>query len=84
MYLGRERSRTGVSRWILSGLLNNDINVFEDLARRDAYETFRRLDKVVARNSAVLAAERIDEDERFGKLFGANQETGAVNVPILR
>ena len=57
------------------------IDVFEDGAWSDAAKTRRRLHQVVAREAGVLAAQSVDEVERFGELTGAHEETRAVDGP---
>src|SRR5579863_7446755 len=72
-----ERRRPGVA-----GGAHGNVNVFEDLAGRDALQAVGRFDEIVAWASGVLAAERVGEDERCVELFGFNQEAGAVNLPV--
>ena len=58
------------------------VDIFEDGAWSDAAKTGRRLDKVVAREAGVLAAERVGEQERFGELTGVHEEASAVDGPF--
>lgn len=57
------------------------VNIFEDGAWSDAAATGRRLDQVVARETAVFAAESIGEQERFSELTGVHQKACAVDGP---
>ena len=57
------------------------VDIFEDGAWSDAAKTGRRLDKVIAREAGVFAAESVGEQERFGKLTGVHEETRAVDGP---
>jgi hypothetical protein len=58
------------------------VDIFEDGARSDAAKTGRRLDKIVAREAGVLAAERVGEQERFSELTGVHEEASAVDGPF--
>lgn len=64
-----------VLRW------EGNVDVFEDGAWSDAAKTQRRLDEIVTWDAGVFAAERVGEEERFGELTGAHEETRAVYGP---
>ena len=57
------------------------IDVFEDGAWSDAAKPWRRFHQVIARKAGVLTAESVDEEQRFGELTSAHQETRAVDGP---
>jgi hypothetical protein len=57
------------------------VDIFEDGAWSDAAATGGRLDQVVARETAVFAAESIGEQERFRELTGVHQKACAVDGP---
>jgi hypothetical protein len=59
------------------------VNVFKDGLGSDAAYAVRGLDQVIAGASGLFAAERVGEDEWFGELTGAHQETGAVYGPLV-
>lgn len=61
---------------------HRDVNIFEDLARRDAEDAVIGLDQIVAFASAVLASEVIDKAECRGELLGVDEESSAVDFPI--
>ena len=65
------------------GGVHDDVHVFEELARDDAPNAFGGLDKVVSFMTAVLAAEGIDEEQGFGELFGLDQKTRAIHLPVV-
>ncbi len=58
-----------------------DINVLEDLPRRDAKNAVGRFDEVVALAAGVLTAEHVGEGEAGCELFGFDQKTSAVSDP---
>ena len=57
------------------------VDIFEDGAWSDAAKTRSGLDEVVARKTGVFAPESVGEQERFGELPGAHEETRAVDGP---
>lgn len=57
------------------------VDVFEDGAWSDAARTRRRFDEIVAREAGVFAAKSVSEQERFGELTSAHEETSAVDGP---
>jgi hypothetical protein len=61
------------------------VDIFEDGAWSDAAKFGRRLgtglDKVVAREAGLLAAESVGEQKRFGELTGVHEEARAVDGP---
>jgi hypothetical protein len=57
------------------------VYIFKDGARSDAAKTGGRLDKVVAWEAGLFAAESVSEQERFGKLTGVHKEARAVHSP---
>jgi hypothetical protein len=57
------------------------VDIFEDGAWSDAAATGGRLDQVVARETAVFAAESIGKQERFRELTGVHQKACAVDGP---
>src|SRR5581483_5122930 len=67
---------------VLTGWPHGHVNVFKNFPGSDAAHTIGRFDKIVAGLSAMLAPENVHERERFGQLFGTNQETGAVDLPF--
>ena len=58
------------------------VDVFEDAARGDAENAVGRFDEVVTFASAMLAAEVIDEAETGTELFGFDEETRAIRLPL--
>ena len=60
-----------------------DVNILEDLARRNAEHAVGRFDEVVAFPSTMLAAEVVDEAESGIELLGVDQKAGAVRLPFL-
>ena len=62
---------------------HGNVDVLEDAAGGDAEDAVGGFDEVVTFASAVLAAEMIDEAERGAELFGFDEETGAVRLPLL-
>jgi hypothetical protein len=68
-------------RFVAQG--HGDVDVLEDAARGDAENTVGGFDEVVAFASAMLAAEMIDEAEAGTELFGFDQETRAICLPLL-
>jgi hypothetical protein len=69
---------------VLIGPAHCNVDILENVFRRDAAGPIGRFDQVVACDAPVLAAEYIDESERFGQLPGPNQKSGAINVPFGR
>jgi hypothetical protein len=57
------------------------VDIFENGAWSDAATTGGRLDQIVARETAVFAAESIGEQERFSELTGVHQKACAVDGP---
>jgi len=58
------------------------VDVFEESLRGDAPYAVGELDEIVAGASGLLAAESIGENQRFGELTSAHQETGVVDDPL--
>lgn len=65
------------------GWSHGDVDVLEDLARRDALQAVGRFDEVVAFLSVMFASEGVDEVERFGQLLGLDQKARAVRLPFV-
>ena len=63
---------------------HRDVNILEDVARRDGDYALVRLDEIVSLASAMLASKVIGEAESGGELFGFYQETSAVRLPFGR
>jgi hypothetical protein len=68
-------------RWFWR-VAHGDVNVFEDLFWCDAENTIVGFDQIVAFAAAVLPAEMIGEAEVRAKLFGFDQEAGAIRFPF--
>jgi hypothetical protein len=63
---------------------HRDVNVFEDLAWGDAENAFAGFHEIVALAATVRAAERVRETKRGVELFGFDQKTRAVCLPLDR
>lgn len=65
------------------GLIGEDghVNVFEKLTRENAENAVGKFGKVVALAAGVLAAEYVGESQAGGKLFGFDEEAGAISDP---
>ncbi len=50
----------------------------------DALCPVGRFDEIISFITLVLTAQRVDENEGFGQLPGANQKTRAIHLPIAR
>lgn len=76
--------RLGVGRSRVIGKfvgLQWDVNILEDLTRRDAQNPIGGFDEIVSFATGVLPAEDVGKGEAVGKLFGFDQKTGAVGDP---
>ena len=62
---------------------HRDVNVFEDLFGRDAQDAIAGFNEVITLAAAVLATEMVSEAETGGELFGFDQESCAVGLPLL-
>jgi len=58
------------------------VDVFKENLSGDPSHAVRGLDEVIAGAAGLFAAESVGEDERFGELTRAHQETGAVDGPF--
>jgi hypothetical protein len=65
------------------GWAHGHVDIFEQLARSDTAHTVGRFDEVVSFLTAMLAAEGIDEEKRFGELFGSDQKARAIYQPVV-
>lgn len=63
-------------------IIHHDIHIFENLARRYAQHAVVGLDQVVALATAMLASKMIGEAEIGGELFGSDQESCAIRLPL--
>ena len=61
---------------------HGDINVFENLSRRNADHSLARLHQIISLASGVLAAKAIDESEIRTELSGFHQKASAVSFPF--
>lgn len=64
------------------GWAHSYIDIFKDLARRDASQAVRGFDQVVSFLSMVFASQGVDEVQGFGELSGPDEEPGTVDLPI--
>ena len=62
--------------------MHGDIDVFEELARRDTSHAVGRLDEVVAWLTFMFSAERVNEENWFAELTCAHQEPRAISITI--
>ena len=63
---------------------HGDVDVFKNLARRDADDAVERFDEIISAASTVLATEGIDEAERGTESLGLDQEPSAIGLPFRR
>ena len=73
----RERRLSGF------GWAHGYIDIFKDLARRDASQAVRGFDQVVSFLSMVFASQGVDEVQGLGELSGPDEEPGTVDLPIV-
>lgn len=64
------------------GWAHSYIDIFKDLARRDASQAVRGFDQVVSFLSMVFASQGVDEMQGLGELSSPDQEPGTVDLPI--
>ncbi len=74
--------RPGEDAWRPMGFRQGLVDVFEYGLGSDSSDAVGGLDEVVAGATGLFAAECVDEDERFGELTGAHQETGTIDGPL--
>jgi len=60
---------------------HGDVHILEDQPGCDAAAAVGGFNQVISRLASVFPAECIDEEQRFGKLSGFDQETRAVDFP---
>ena len=70
--------------WRSVGFHHGDVDIFKNLARSDAENALAGFDEIVSFASAVRAAERVGETEGGVELFGFDQKTCAVRLPLDR
>src|SRR5206468_12090852 len=58
------------------------VNVLKELAGRKATHAVGGFHQIVTRLTAMFATESVDEQERFRKLSGPDQETRAIDLPL--
>ncbi len=78
IFLLRIFFRAAIAEW------HGDVDIFKDLARRDANDPVERFDEIISAASTVLAAEGIGESERGAELLGLDQEPSAIGFPFRR
>jgi hypothetical protein len=85
---GSNGSRTSrfhpVHSIVIPYVAHNDVNIFENLAGRDADYAVGGLDQIVALTPRVLTAKRIHEAETGAELLGLDEKTRAVGFPFCR
>jgi len=77
-----ERTSTLQAGW--PGLIrrsHDHVNIFENFTALYGTAAVGSFNQIIARLSALLAPECIDEHERFGELLGFDQKTCAIDVP---
>src|SRR5437879_2425267 len=62
--------------------VHGNVDVFKNLVRVDAEDAVGMFDEVVSFAAGVLAAQGVDEAEVGGELFGLDQKSCAVSLPL--
>ena len=73
---------SGSARMLPALRFHGNVNVFEELARRDAHNSVRRFNEIISGVAAVLSTEGVEETQRSVELFCMNQKPGAIGLPL--
>ena len=81
--IAQSRARLGCGMRIVGCWFQGNIDAFKKPARSDAEKAVENLNQVVAGLAGLQAAEGVGENQGVGKLTSTNDETSAINGPII-